>query len=114
MTLEVSSSISNDVVLGEESRLSLYPMYLVKCITFDDAERHTWISYVKNVLVTNIFSVVWISQGVRYIDTFIYIFKQGIYDISKRTWFSDIVNNTTYCSGWLLLVFEQEVTRPSE
>jgi hypothetical protein len=120
LLLGVASSTSNDVVLGEVGRLPLYSMYVVKCIKFwfklvraehcyikssydvlkklDDAGKHTWVSQVKNTLVTNGFGDVWIAQGVGNLDMFINIFKQRICDISKQTWFSNIVNNTMYCS----------------
>jgi len=34
----------------------------------DDARKHTWISQIKNVLVTNRFGDVWIAQGIGNLD----------------------------------------------
>ena len=103
--LGVSSNTSNDVVLGEVGRFPLYVMYVIRCVKFwlkvvraehcyiqssydvlkrlDEAGKHTWASDIKNLLVTNGFGDVWLSQGVGNTDVFLCRFKQRICDISR-------------------------------
>jgi hypothetical protein len=114
----VASNTPNSIVLGELGRLPLYTMYIIRCVKFwfklisseisytkacynilkalDDAGRVTWVSKIKNVLLTNGFGNVWLAQGVGDVKIFLSIFRQRICDISKQTWFEDIARNIAY------------------
>lgn len=117
--LGVSSRTPNDIVLGELGVIPLYAQYTLRCIKFwlkivmsqgyinssynmlkllDENGKRNWVSYVKNILISNGFGYVWLAQGVNNVNHFMYIFKQRMIDISHQHWFNNIVNTTMYCT----------------
>jgi len=62
----------------------------------DAAGKVTWVSNIKNVLLSNGFGNVWIAQGVGDVNNCIRLFRQRVCDIAKQTWLEDIARSTTY------------------
>ena len=120
--LGVKSSVNNCVVLGECGRLTLYTVYVSKCIKYwckllqmpndrlprnsydmiknlDNIGRRTWATYVKEILFRYGFGYVWISQDVGDVDLFMHAFKTRISDCCKQNWHDD-VNTSSRCDTY--------------
>jgi len=107
--LGVSRSTNTDMVLGECGRLPLYVDYVSRFIKYwcrilhmssnrypkqtyimlydlDSVGRHTWASEVRIILCKYGFGLVWLSQDIGDIDSFIHCFRLRVSDCLKQDW----------------------------
>ena len=131
--LNVGSQNPSCAVMGDCGRLPLYVQYVSKCIKYwlkiihmndnrypkivykllfdlDSNGRRTWASDIRALLYRYGFGVVWISQGLGDIDSFLFEFKQRLKDCATQDWQSDISSTNelySYCTYKSLLVSEK-------
>lgn len=115
--LMLPQSTPDAFVLGECGRLPLFVSYSAECVRFwlrilamdrqrypkqcynmlyrlDTIGRNTWVSHIRHLVVSNGFGIVWLSQGVGDINTFIARFKQRMVDCCIQKWNSKLADSS--------------------